>query len=390
MPFELLGLQPHAARILGTRPREGGVLERQDEVRVPRDPAVPAHVVVDPDEHGPEARRPTVALPPEEERRLGVDGLAVRSRRDPAEVGEGLRDGRPVSGRHVECHPEGGPGEGLARENRRVLRACGGGARQQGGRRDEDAPSGRLSVHADNMGRRAARVTGLLQELLFFPKDVALRFGDCLFDPESRQLFRGGTPVPLSPKAWTLLDILVRSRPRAMSKPELQEALWPDTFVVEANLANLVAELREAMGEKGQRDGYLRTVHGFGYAFSGEALEASGVRAASAVSLVRDGRGVPLVPGENVLGRDPEAAVFVDDSTVSRRHARIAVHGSEAVLEDLGSKNGTTVNGKTPDGPVALRHGDAVLLGAVLLTVRVAAAAGETATIGPGGVAASA
>ncbi len=197
--------------------------------------------------------------------------------------------------------------------------------------------------------------------------------------------------MPLSPKAYTLLEILVRSRPRAMAKSELQETLWPDTFVVEANLANLVAELREAMGEKGHRDGFLRTVHGFGYAFSGEASEASGARAAvpSAVCLVRDGRPVPLAAGENVLGRGPEAAVFVDDSTVSRRHVRITVAGVEAVLEDLGSKNGTTVNGRPPAGPVALRHGDAVLVGSVLFTVRVAAAPGETATLGPGGVPAS-
>ncbi len=217
---------------------------------------------------------------------------------------------------------------------------------------------------------------------------MALRFGDCLFDQESRQLFRGGAPVPLSPKAYALLDILVRSRPRAMAKSELQETLWPDTFVVEANLANLVAELREAVGEKGHRDGFLRTVHGFGYAFSGDASEASGARAAvpSAVFLVRDGRPVPLAAGENVLGRDPGATVFVDDSTVSRRHARITVNGVEAVLEDLGSKNGTTVNGKPPAGPIALRHGDAVLVGSVLFTVRVATGSGETATIGRGSV----
>jgi DNA-binding winged helix-turn-helix (wHTH) protein len=212
---------------------------------------------------------------------------------------------------------------------------------------------------------------------------ASLRFGDCLFDVESRRLFRGAEPVPLSPKAFALLEILVRNRPRAMAKSELQEMLWPDTFVVEANLANLVAELREGMGEKGQRDGFLRTVHGFGYAFSGEAAEESGMRAglASAVSLVRDGRPVALAPGESVVGRDPDCAVFVDDTTVSRRHARVVVRGSEAVLEDLGSKNGTTVNGRAPDGPCPLRHGDAVLVGSVLFTVRVAAPSEETSTL---------
>ena len=213
---------------------------------------------------------------------------------------------------------------------------------------------------------------------------MALRFGDCLFDPESRRLFRGGAPVSLSPKAFALLEILVRNRPRAMAKTELQETLWPDTFVVEANLANLIAELREGMGEKGHRDGALRTVHGFGYAFSCDAAGDSGVRraAASVFALVRDGHGLPLAEGENVVGRDPDCAVFVDDTTVSRRHARVTVRGTEAFVEDLGSKNGTTVGGHAADPSRALRHGDAILVGSVLFTVRVTAAPGETETLG--------
>jgi DNA-binding winged helix-turn-helix (wHTH) protein len=232
-------------------------------------------------------------------------------------------------------------------------------------------------------GAALGKSSGILRNCYSFPKIVGLKFGDCLFDPESRRLFRGGAAVSLSPKAYALLDLLIRNRPRAMAKAELQETLWPDTFVVEANLANLVAELRGAMGEKGQRDGFLRTVHGFGYAFSADPAADSGVGAAGAsvVCLVRDGRAFPLAAGENVIGRDPVAAVFVDDTTVSRRHARVTVVGSEAVLEDLGSKNGTTVNGKAFDGPCALRNGDAVLVGSVLLTVRASRAVGETETL---------
>jgi hypothetical protein len=168
-----------------------------------------------------------------------------------------------------------------------------------------------------------------------------------------------------------------------MAKSELQERLWPDTFVVEANLANLVAELRDGMGEKGHRDGFVRTVHGFGYAFSGEAVDEPAPGAAgpalAAVAFVRDGRAILLGPGETVIGRGPDAAVLVDDTTVSRRHARVTVHGGEVVLEDLGSKNGTSVNGKALDRKRVLRHGDAVLLGSVLFTVR--SAASETATM---------
>jgi DNA-binding winged helix-turn-helix (wHTH) protein len=237
------------------------------------------------------------------------------------------------------------------------------------------------------MGPAGPQIIGKSQELVFFTgHPVRVRFDNCLFDPESRRLFRDGVAVPLSPKAFGLLEILVRNRPRAMDKSELQEMLWPDTFVVEANLANLVAELREAMGAKGRRDGALRTVHGFGYAFSADAVEETEARraGASAFALVRDGRAFPLAEGGNVIGRDPDCAVFVDDGTVSRRHARVTVREGEALLEDLASKNGTTVNGRPPEGPCILRHGDAVLAGSVLFTVRVARPGRETETLAAG------
>ena len=83
-----------------------------------------------------------------------------------------------------------------------------------------------------------------------------------MFDRESRELSRAGRPVPLTPKAFRLLGLLLERRPRACPKSELNEALWPDTFVVETNLANLVAELRAALGEKGRRDGSVRTLMG--------------------------------------------------------------------------------------------------------------------------------
>ena len=55
--------------------------------------------------------------------------------------------------------------------------------------------------------------------------------------------------MPLSPKAFDLLSILVADRPKAISKSDLQERLWPATFVVEKNLANLVGEIRDALGD---------------------------------------------------------------------------------------------------------------------------------------------
>jgi non-specific serine/threonine protein kinase len=92
-------------------------------------------------------------------------------------------------------------------------------------------------------------------------------FGDFVLDLDSRQVQRAGVPVAISPKALQLLGILVEAHPRALSKSELQDRLWPGTFVVEKNLTNLVGEIRDALGDDPAHPRYIRTVHRFGYAF---------------------------------------------------------------------------------------------------------------------------
>src|SRR5687768_2559909 len=92
-------------------------------------------------------------------------------------------------------------------------------------------------------------------------------FGDFVLDFETRELRRGTTPVALSPKAFQLLGLLVENRPKALSKSDLQERLWPGTFVVEKNLTNLIAEIRHALGDAASDPMFVRTIHRFGYAF---------------------------------------------------------------------------------------------------------------------------
>jgi DNA-binding winged helix-turn-helix (wHTH) protein len=201
---------------------------------------------------------------------------------------------------------------------------------------------------------------------------MRVRFGDCAFDPETRELFRAGKAVHLSPKAFRMLELLIAARPRALSKQELSEQLWPDTFVSEGNLASLAADIRAAVGEKARESGPLRTVYGFGYAFSGEALPETSEAPAPAGKrhwLIWNEQEIPLSEGENILGRDRDAEARIDDTTVSRHHARILVAG-ESHLEDLQSKNGTSVNGKPANGRVRLSDGDEIELGSVFLTFR--------------------
>jgi len=95
---------------------------------------------------------------------------------------------------------------------------------------------------------------------------MEVRFAECAFDSERRQVFRAGQEVHLSRKAFDLLGILIASQPRVVSKSELLERLWPATFVVEGNLSNLVAEVRSALQDDAQNPRFVRTAHGLGYA----------------------------------------------------------------------------------------------------------------------------
>jgi DNA-binding winged helix-turn-helix (wHTH) protein len=195
-----------------------------------------------------------------------------------------------------------------------------------------------------------------------------IRFGDFEFDGDARRLRRAGEVVRLEPKAFGLLGILLSRRPAVVPKHELHERLWPDTLVSDASLGALVSGLRRALGDDAH-DGLIRTVHGFGYAFAGEAVdETMGPKPAfTGHWVIWDGATFALGPGENLLGRLEDGAVFVDDASVSRKHARIVVHGNRATLEDLGSRNGTWIGANRLTGPSPLGDGDSFRLGSARL-----------------------
>jgi len=192
-------------------------------------------------------------------------------------------------------------------------------------------------------------------------------FGPFVLDGDTRQLTREGRAIHVSPKAFELLAALIAERPNVMAKAVLQQRLWPDTFVAEANLSNLIAEIRAALADSPRSPTYLRTVHKFGYAFCGEASD-SGPRGMSAgvVCWLQWGTTrFPLGPGEHVIGRDPDVQIRLDASTVSRRHARLLVASDRVVLEDSGSKNGTFRGAERVTGPISLADGDQVGIGSL-------------------------
>jgi DNA-binding winged helix-turn-helix (wHTH) protein len=202
---------------------------------------------------------------------------------------------------------------------------------------------------------------------------MEVRFGEFRFDSASRQLLRNDVEVHLTPKAFELLGVLLEAKDRALSKGELTKRLWPDTFVSDANLSVLMAEIRSVLADSPRTPRFIRTVPRFGYAFCGTVTDISRLRPSDPTDtaicwLVAGERRFPLADGENLIGRDPSLPIWFDVTGVSRQHARIAVDRDSATIEDLSSKNGTYVQGERITAAVTLKNGDTIRLGSLQVT----------------------
>jgi DNA-binding winged helix-turn-helix (wHTH) protein len=210
------------------------------------------------------------------------------------------------------------------------------------------------------------------------------RFASFSLDAATRQLLRNGREVSLSPKAFQLLLLLVANRDRAVPKPELHQNLWPSTFVLDTNLASLIAEIRRALDDAAARPRFVRTIHRYGYRFVGQVDEsrvAADLPAAAKYWLAWELKKVPLTEGANVIGRGTDTSISIDAPGVSRHHARIVIRGTEAMIEDLGSKNGTYVAGERVTAPRRLADGDQIRLGSVVVRFRIPGLSAVTETV---------
>jgi DNA-binding winged helix-turn-helix (wHTH) protein len=197
-----------------------------------------------------------------------------------------------------------------------------------------------------------------------------VRFGAFEFDAATRRLRRDGVDIHLTPKAFYLLELLLEAAPRVIGKRELHEKLWPGGTVADATLVALIKQLRGALGDHDRGAPLIRTVHRVGYALESPLTRRE--RASTGVMarwLMAGQRRLPLLTGENIVGRDAAVQVRLDDPAVSRRHARIVVSGSGALLQDLDSKNGTFLDGeRLTTTPVPLSDGSELAFGTMLAT----------------------
>ena len=210
-----------------------------------------------------------------------------------------------------------------------------------------------------------------------------VRFGLFELDLVTGELRKKGVKVSLQEQPFQVLAMLVAAPGELVTREALRQRLWPDTVFVdfEHGLNKAVAKIRTALGDLAQSPRFVETLERRGYRFIApvEAVDLAGrdtVGAATRPPLVRlawGDRSIPLGEGTHVLGRDPAAEVWIDASVVSRRHAAIEVSSLTVTIDDLGSHNGTFLNGARVESPTPLADGDEIRVGPACLTVHTAA-----------------
>ena len=220
---------------------------------------------------------------------------------------------------------------------------------------------------------------------------MAYRFGPFLYDSVSHGLLREGTEIPLTHKSRELLLLFLHNPGRLLSREEIVERVWPDVVTVTDDALRFqITDLRRAFGDVGET--FIRTIRREGYRWEapvrGEARrpdrpmssEEESLRPEMRHRLILESREVPLIEGENVVGREQDAALWIDHASVSRRHARIVIADGKATLEDLESKNGTYLNGEGIRRPAPLSDGDEVRIGPETMVFRSMLPLGSTKT----------
>lgn len=196
----------------------------------------------------------------------------------------------------------------------------------------------------------------------------SFHLGNWMVEPTLDRITRDGREVRLRPRAMDVLTVLAVSAGKLVAKRDLIDEVWRTEFVSDHALTQVIAELRAALGDDAGSPSFIENIPRRGYRLVAPVIPiVESVHSSRGVSmpfiLETDDGARPLTQGQNVIGRTEDADIRVDKTEVSRCHAMITVQGTTAVIEDLGSKNGTYVNGRQLDGPETLNNGDEIWIG---------------------------
>ncbi len=195
---------------------------------------------------------------------------------------------------------------------------------------------------------------------------AAYEFGPFRLDVQAGELRRGQERLEIRPKVFDLLVYLIEHRGTLLTKETLLEEVWGDVVVSETSLSRTVADLRELLGDDADEPRYVQTTRKRGYKFVAPVEEiraAPKVESSSPFTLLHDTRRYPLREGDQLIGRGEEVEIPLFTALTSRHHARVRVAGETVTVEDLGSMNGTRVNGQPLTGAVELKQGDEIEIG---------------------------
>lgn len=198
--------------------------------------------------------------------------------------------------------------------------------------------------------------------------------GDWLVEPTLDRITRDGKVVQLRPRAMDVLTCLAVAAGKLASKRDLVDAVWRTEFVSDHALTQVIAELRAALGDDARNPSYIENIPRRGYRLvaimTPVAASVPPAREASLPFKLRgEGGDHALSQGPNIIGRT-DADISIDRTEVSRCHARIVVAGTTATIEDLGSKNGTYLNGERLEQPALLTSGDEIWIGRSVARLR--------------------